>query len=377
MDAIEKLSAVFEDPYCWAREAKEKGRKVLGVSPMYFPEELVHAGGALPVVLQESLEMVVDGYSHLFHFFCGFTRSVVDMGVRNELDFLDGIVVGDMCIQIRHMAKTLKKNLTDTPVIYMQWPGEAHDRYIAECTRRLEQCKEQLEGLLGKKIDEGALKNSVAVYNKHRQLLRKVYEIGKKTPGAIRPRELSAIVVSSMVMPKEEHNKIIEGLIPELEKRKAGSNGKVNLYLAGHLCISVKVDLLDLIEDVGGVVVCDDLYGGQRYIATDAPEDLPPLEAFAKRYHNQVVPCATRTESQGEEWSDYIINHAKESKAGGVIVLMVKQCGPLLLYYPYLRDCLDEAGVPHVLVITEHEMVSLEATRTKLQAFIEMIEKGG
>jgi benzoyl-CoA reductase/2-hydroxyglutaryl-CoA dehydratase subunit BcrC/BadD/HgdB len=34
---------------------------------------------------------------------------------------------------------------------------------------------------------------------------------------------------------------------------------------------------------------------------------------------------------------------------------------------------LNGAGVPHLMIETEHEVVSLEGIRTRLQAFIEML----
>ena len=80
---------------------------------------------------------------------------------------------------------------------------------------------------------------------------------------------------------------------------------------------------------------------------------------------------------KSNQWADYIVKSVKESGAAGVIILMVKHCAPHLLYYPYLKKVLAEAGIPHLLLTTEHELISLEGTRTRLQAFVEMLRKGG
>ncbi len=71
-DVAGNLMATLSDPYGASREAKHGGRKVVGVTPMHFPEELVHAAGALPVVLQESNEPVTMGFGHIYPFYCGF-----------------------------------------------------------------------------------------------------------------------------------------------------------------------------------------------------------------------------------------------------------------------------------------------------------------
>ena len=370
-----KLDINLEDPYQRAKELKKQGIKVFGVSPMHFPEELLHAGGVLPIVLQESNEPVTYGMAHLYPFFCGFTRSVVDMGVRNKLDFMDAIVVGDMCIQIRHMAKTLKRQMPATSFVYLQWPLEISERFHSTVRERLTRCKQTLEALLGRKITDDNLTQSIALYNKNRVLLRRVFELSRAKTGILRARDLVTLVQSSMVTPKEENNQMLEQLIVDLEKKKAPPAKAVRIYLAGHLCMAVKAEILDLIEELGGQVVWDDLYTGYRYIASDASEKIAPLEALTQRYFNLGIPCPTRMEPK-LGWSDYVLTKVQESNAQGVMVLMVKQCGPMLLYYPFLKDVLTKAGIPQTLIVTEHEIISLEQIKTRIQAFIEMIKKG-
>ena len=67
------------------------------------------------------------------------------------------------------------------------------------------------------------------------------------------------------------------------------------------------------------------------------------------------------------------MERVKASGAQGVVVLVVKYCEPHLFYYPFLREALAAAGIPHIMVETEHDVVSLEGVRTRLQAFVEML----
>jgi benzoyl-CoA reductase subunit C len=365
----------MEDPYRRAQELKQQGGKIIGISPMYFPEELIHAGGGVPVVLQESAEPVTTGMAHLYPFFCGFTRSTVDMGVRGKLDVFDGLVLGDLCIQLRHMFKTLKRQMPATSFVYMQWPLEISERFHSTVRDRLDRCKQALEEVLGRRIEEATLRDSIVLFNRNRALMRRVFELCRTKPGIMRARELMALVQASMLMPKEEHNQLLEELLPELERRQATREKAVKVYLAGHLCMAVKVEILDLIEELGAQVVWDDLYVGYRYATCDASQEMPPLEALTQRYFKLGIPCPTRLEPAWE-WSDYMMARARDSGARGIIILMVKQCGPLLLYYPYLKEVLTTSGIPHTLIVTEHEMISLEGTRTRLQAFMEMLGKG-
>ena len=47
-----------------------------------------------------------------------------------------------------------------------------------------------------------------------------------------------------------------------------------------------------------------------------------------------------------------------------------------MLYYPELRKALDGAGVPHLLIETEHEGLPLEAVRTRVEALVERTLRG-
>jgi len=53
----------------------------------------------------------------------------------------------------------------------------------------------------------------------------------------------------------------------------------------------------------------------------------------------------------------------------------VKHCEAHMLYYPWLKDVLLASDIPHILIETEHEIVSLEGVRTRLQAFVEMLKR--
>jgi benzoyl-CoA reductase subunit C len=372
---LTNLNILLEDPYLRARELKSQGRKVIGVSPMYFPVVMIHAGGGVPVVLQESAEPVTTGMAHLYPFFCGFTRSTVDMGVRGKLDVFDAMVLGDLCIQLRHMFKTLKRQMPATSFVYMQWPLEISERFHGTVRDRLARCREALEEVLGGEIEEAALRDSIALFNRNRALLRRVFELCRTKPGIMKARDLMALVQAGMLMPKEEHCRLLEELLPDLERRPATREKVVKVYLAGHLCMSVKVEILDLIEDLGAHVVWDDLFVGYRYAASEVSQDLPPMEALTQHYFNLGIPCPTRWEPKSG-WSDYLTARVRESGAQGTVILMVKQCGPMLLYYPWLKEVLTGSGIPQTLIVTEHEMISLEGTRTRLQAFMEMLGKG-
>lgn len=374
MNIFEKLAVQMEDPYARAMKEKEKGRKIIGITPMHFPEELVHASGAFPVLLQDSVEPVTTGYGHIYPFYCGFNRSTVDLAVKNKLDFLDAIVVSDVCLQTRHMSNIVRYNVRSTRFLYMQWPLEVNTRrWLDTAITRLQKCKKGLEEILDVEIKDSTLAKSIKLYNRNRTLLQRIYQIRRANPGVISARELMVLVKSSMLLPREETTPVFEELITWLEDRETKSDDKVRVFISGHLCQAVKEDILDLIEGLGMTVAGDDIYTGYRYISTNVSSEYKPLEALVHRYFELKVPCPTRMDPTAD-WADYLVKSVRETGARGIISLMVKHCEPHMIYFPHLLKKLADADIPHLLIETEHEVVSLAGIRTRLQAFGEMLK---
>jgi benzoyl-CoA reductase/2-hydroxyglutaryl-CoA dehydratase subunit BcrC/BadD/HgdB len=165
--------------------------------------------------------------------------------------------------------------------------------------------------------------------------------------------------------------------VEQLEAEHTAAPQLVRLHLSGHFCHAPRPELLDAIESCGAVVVDDDLYTGFRYISTDVPDHGDPSDALTRWYfdRNIKVPCATRAQTN-VDWESYLLESLQSSGAAGVVVLMAKFCEPHMLYFPELRKALDRHRVPLLLIETEHEGLPLENIRTRVEAFLEQIQRG-
>src|SRR5258706_5811640 len=89
--AMATLTAIADDPIAYAERWKRAHRrKVIGTFPMNFPVEVVHAAGALPIVVQENRQAITAGRNLLYEFYCGYTRSLADHAATRQLDVFDG-----------------------------------------------------------------------------------------------------------------------------------------------------------------------------------------------------------------------------------------------------------------------------------------------
>jgi benzoyl-CoA reductase subunit C len=373
-EQLNKCLQITRDPYTYLKSwKKQNNKKIICCYPMHVPEEVVHAAGMLPVVAWRSNEPVTLGHSHVASFNCGLTRSFIDDLAKEKLDFLDGVIIYRMCLQAQGLPFIIERNFKLPYLEYLSlpalYPGAALRDYLSHEMGRY---RASVEEFAGRKITDEDLSRSIEVYNKNRRLLSKVYEIRRQNPGAIKAGEMMAIVQAAMLMPKEENNRLLEQLIPQLEKRQAGARKKIRVVIYGGLCQTPHLEILDAIEELGMEVVDDDLYVGARYFANEAAVVEKPLDALAGRYLQRTPPCPTKGDYQFD-WTDYLIEKAQQNGAQGIISLLIKYCPPHLCYYPDIKNKLAEKGIPEVLIEAEHEIVSLEQVKTRLQSFVEVV----
>jgi len=379
MSIPEQLYEALSEPYTWARAEKGRGRKVVGTTPMYFPEELVHASGALPVLLQSSNEPITAGWSHIFPYYCGFVTGNIDLAAKGELDFLDGVVVSDICFQMREATGIMQRLMPAATFIHMHCPlwwssEEDTEKWKPLVVAQLEKCRKALEEVVGKKITDGDIEASIAVYAQNRELLGEIEGLRSRKPGIISASEMAALVASSMVMSKEKHNVLLKQLIDELSNSSAQEDKRVKIYLSGMICFGVMPDLLEFIEDSGAVVVGDDFYLGARYFSVPSPDQaMPPLDALANQYLDLKIPCPTRCLPEAD-WASHVIERSGEVGASGLIALIPKWCQPIMGYQPLFRNKLEKAGVPNIFLELEPQMSALGTMEGRIEAFIQVLE---
>jgi len=72
-------------------------------------------------------------------------------------------------------------------------------------------------------------------------------------------------------------------------------------------------------------------------------------------------------------WGDEAIKKMKDNNARGIISILVKYCPPHACYYPDFRSKMEKEGVHETMIQMEHEIMTLEGIKTRLQSFAEMI----
>jgi benzoyl-CoA reductase/2-hydroxyglutaryl-CoA dehydratase subunit BcrC/BadD/HgdB len=375
--AVARLMEIADNPDAYVAAWKAANRrKVIGLFPMNFPTEIAHASGALPVLVQEHRAPITVGNNLLTEFHCGYTRSIADRAGKNELFLYDGFMLADHCIQLLGAVDVIRDETPKIPVFFGQLISSMREPWSREQIEgQMRSFAKEFAAFTGRDIHDEDLARSIAIFNESRRLLRLLFDRRRAGASTFTPGQMQAFIKSSMVMDREEHTALLRQIV-DLDSTAVAADGRIKLHLSAHLCHAPKPELLELIEECGAVVVDDDLFHGTRYISTDVSENDPPLTALADWYLNRdkAIPCPTRVKHE-TDWDSYLIDAMAESGAEGLVVLMAKFCEPHMLYYPELRKALNERGIPHVLIETEHEGMPVETIRTRIEAMLERIRR--
>jgi benzoyl-CoA reductase/2-hydroxyglutaryl-CoA dehydratase subunit BcrC/BadD/HgdB len=247
-------------------------------------------------------------------------------------------------------------------------PWKRSENAIGFFAQELGRIKVDIEGFTGKEISENSLYDAIKVYNRNRELLRKVQELRKAESPVITGAEAFKVVLSSFVLDREEHSGLMEQLLTELSKRSQGHKAKTRLLVSGGCIINAR--LWEMIESSGACIVADDVNTGSRSVF-EPVKDLTekPLKALATRY--AMVPCAFNT-SNADRFK-YISELIIESNVKGVIFAINRNNESEKFDYPRLDKKIKEKfNVPTLLIETEY-LTDMAPLRTRVEAFVEML----
>ena len=351
-----------------AKSWKTKGKRVIGWSCTYTPEELIHAVNGLPVMVFGDVEITKLADVYLPINACSFPRSCFNSALKGDYNYLDGFVASSSCDNRDKIFDMWRYHVKIPYIRFINTPHTrtegAHKVFYEEILR----FKASLEKAFGKTISHAALKNAIHVYNENRLLLKKVYDLRRKEPPLISGVEALEIVLSSMVTSKEEHNKLLSRLLAEVSNRADLPVGGVRLLVSGS--VMDNSELLKIVEAVGGSVVADDWCMGSRYFWDLVDSDSDPLRAIAKRYLDK-IPSSFMFER--EERFGHTVEMAKQFDVEGAIIFVLKFCDTHMFDAPQLVEELKAMGLPVLYLEWEHSLSGLAQLKTRIEAFIEMV----
>jgi benzoyl-CoA reductase subunit C len=377
-EIVEQCRDLIEDPEFpevrrWLEENPEG--KVLGHFQVYFPEEIAHAAGVLPIKLAGGMSAVQirQADARVAAFVCSIIRSSLELGLSGRLDFMSIFVTHPICDAARHVCGVWARNLPQLSAQILYLPQNARSAYAHEYLRsEYARIAGVIEQVGGRPVTDDALRASIAIFNENRRLLRELYALKRESPWLVSAVEAYVLTRAATVMPREEHNRLLREALASFAEREAKTQDKLRVVFEGGFCEQPPVDMLAVIQEIC-YIVDDDLLIGLRWLTEDVPsEGDDPLGDLARAYlETSSYSPVQRDPMKPKE--EQLLRRIREAGADAAIVAAAKMCEPGLEEQVAYSRALDDAGIPHLIIEFEEKTTVFEQMRMEVETFAESL----
>lgn len=362
---------LVEDPtYPTVRKWREHGGKVLGHFQVYFPEEIVHAAGMLPVKVRGAQTDGTESESRFGSYLCSIIKTSLDIALTKDLE-LDLFVTHPICDAARNLGAIWGRNFDyKCQILYL--PQNPNSKFAQEYLRNeYKRLSGDIEAVTGRAVSDDDLRNSIAVYNRGRALLRDLYQIRRETPWLLASDEALALVALAAFLPREEYNDFLETVLAMVRAREATKQDKMRVVFEGGFCETPPLDLLQAVSR-SCYVVDDDLLIGLRYIVEDVAVEGDPLENLAQAYIEKSSYSPVQHDLRKPK-EKMLLKRISNSDAEAVILASAKMCEPGLEEQVAYSKELDANNIPYFISEFEENQTTFDHLSIQLETFVENI----
>jgi benzoyl-CoA reductase/2-hydroxyglutaryl-CoA dehydratase subunit BcrC/BadD/HgdB len=364
--------------------ARAAGAKVVGFQGYSLPEELIHALGLIPlrIGLGGSDRLVELGGRYISTKNCVYVRETVGLFADDTDPYItnsDIFAFDATCLQTFRTAEVVqyyfKKNVLIIGVPRNFYLEEAETYFTAELSHFVS----RLEEFAGTKLSFEKLAESIALYDQIRDEIVAIYEYQATALPLISWEQVFDVIQAGYVLDRREYLGLLQALHDELAAGQgapviAGADDEARIFISGSVIPPGDKKLISIIDQLGGRIVGDDLWSGLiPYVEVDIKE--PTIAAIAWAYlhrtpHGALPYLDLATDGRIARLKSLI----GKFKANGVIYHTLRYCDPYTFKAKETKDILENIGIPLLELHTEYAGSDVEAIRTRVEAFIEMIK---
>ena len=370
-EILHSARELVEDPsYPTVRRWREAGGKVIGHFQVYFPEEIVHAAGALPLKIRGAQVEAQQAESRFGSYLCSILKTSLELALSERVE-LDMFVTHPICDAARNLAAVWGRNFPyRCQILYL--PQNANSRFAARYLRdEYERLQHEVEAITGVHTDDEMLRSSIQVFNRNRKLIRRLYQIKREQPWLLSTDEAYVLMALAGMLPREQHNRLLELAIQQIETREAKPQDKIRVVFEGGFCEQPPLDFLRVVSQ-SCYVVDDDLMIGLRWLLEDVPLEGDPLMNLAEAYLEKSSYSPVQHDLRKPK-EQMLLQRIRGSGAEAAIIAAAKMCEPGLDEQVAYAKALDEAGIPYFVNEFEEKMTSFDQIQIQLETFVENV----
>jgi benzoyl-CoA reductase/2-hydroxyglutaryl-CoA dehydratase subunit BcrC/BadD/HgdB len=344
----------------------------IGWISIYTPEEILYAAGIIPYrITGDVLLKTTNAGAYMHRNICPYVLSCFEEGLEGIHDFNDGIIIVNACDARRKFYDVWKHFINKGFIHMLDMPKHVSSHSKNYYLNQIKNLITAIEKNYNCKITDANLIKSINLYNETRLLLNNLYDFRKNKTPVISGSQIMGIMKASMSGSKKIFNEKLAQLL-EILKNESDIDTKAENKPRIIICGSYfdHTNLIELIEELGAIVVCEDISNGIKYFEGQIDTALEPIEAIGT-YYSEKASSARMLDSEKRFQHLYkLINHYN---ADAVIYFSLKFCDNNLMDYPYQKEKLKNQGVQTLFLDIEREVLNIGQIKTRMQAFLETL----
>jgi benzoyl-CoA reductase subunit C len=370
----------YQDYGLRAKELKNEGKQFIGYVCSFVPLEIISASGYIPFRVRGDVhEPITKGDTLLETIVCPYYRSIFDLSVKGKYDFLSGLVIPHGCDSMVRSFSTWSYSLPYAYFHFVNIPTVCVESSFEFFKAEINTFRKSLEKFTGKAIMDVDLEEAIRIHNESRDKVRALYEFRKADPPLVSGTELTRVLTVGSSLPIAEANRLFDQVLSEIGRRRESPLKKGPRIFIDGACLD-NIELIRLVEEVGGNVVADTICNGARdhFPKTDLGGD--PIDALSRRYLERINCPKTYRENKAGTFEGDIASrfgdigaYTAEFKVEGAILYVYKYCDPFGFEVPARKAYYQSINVPLLCLEDVYSAGTMGQLRTRIQAFLEMI----
>jgi benzoyl-CoA reductase/2-hydroxyglutaryl-CoA dehydratase subunit BcrC/BadD/HgdB len=364
----------------------------------YTPEEIIIANGFWPVrITGREKSKKAEGYFPIN--FCPFIKSSMEDLLASG-DVLSAVIVTNSCDGMRRFYDIASKYIPDLPFFMLDVPRNQNELAVKYFADNILKMSDFLETISGRKMLLPDLASAQNICNGKRLLLKKLSNFFRNNQKVIGVKNYFNILISSMTEEPGCFNTDLRSYLEYIETRlghdqatpaiESGDTGRIQIpeiMILGNFIDEER--LWEIFDELDCKISADDLCSSSRYFENiiqsgnfsdifGRKQELPNEEISIDRLIRDIAvrqlfkPQCMRMANLNDKIEEINKNIVK-NKIKGIIYISQKFCDNTLLFYPLLREKLNEKNIPSLFIETEHNNLSVGQIKTRIQAFLEII----
>ncbi|WBW49947.1 2-hydroxyacyl-CoA dehydratase [Peptoniphilus equinus] len=351
-----------------------EGKKVVGVFPYYAPEEIVHAGGMVPIGIWGGQGPIDQAKNYFPTFYYSLALRCLEMSLDGTLDGLSAMLVTTLDDTLRPLSQNYKVSAgRKIPMVFFNHGQHRKEEFgITFNAKMFDKARKRLEEVTGETVPDENFKHTFEVYNDMRRLKREFIKLAASHRKTISATDRTLVLKASWHMLKEEYNELLGALVDALKALPEEEWNGPRVVTSG--IIVDNPGLLQVFDDYDINIVADDVAHESRGFRIDVDTSIDdPMRAladqFARMDEDPILydPDITKRPA-------YVVSLAEDNDADGCLLFMMNFNDTEEMEYPSLKKAYEEAGIPLIKMGYDQQMSDFGQVKTQLETFKEMVE---